>query len=87
MTIVVCFLLDTHTVSISPEDEDDEIVPLAPKGGLKTCAEPLESEDKSTDSNSQSKSREESSSDEDLTLMRQKTVQRKLMGEVRFFYY
>jgi hypothetical protein len=33
MTIVVCFLLDTRPVSISPEDEDDEIVLPAPKGG------------------------------------------------------
>jgi hypothetical protein len=80
------FLLDTRPASISPEDIDDDIPPAA-KGRPKNGAEPSESGDESVGPASEDVSKNESSSEEDLTAMKREMIQRKLMSEVKNLYY
>ena len=89
-------LLDTRPASFSSEDVSDDIIPPAPKGRPKNGApkgrptngaEPLESGDESSGPASEHISGDESSSDEDLTVMNPKVIQRKLTSEVKCVYY
>jgi len=84
-------LLDIHPASISPEDANEDIIPLVPKGRPKNGAlkgRPKngaacsESGDESSAPASKHVSKNESSSDEDLTLMNPEMIQKTLMSKV-----
>ena len=72
---------------MSSEDSNNDIAPSAPKGRPKTRAQakPSESGDESSGSAPQQTSGDESSSDEDLTAMKQDTIKKKLMSKVEHF--
>jgi len=79
-------LVDTRPASISAEDGDNDVIPPASKGRLRS-AETSESGDESSDPSSGHVSRYESSSDEDLTKMKRDTIQSKMINEVKYNFF
>jgi len=80
-------LLDTYFASIAFKDANDNIIPLALKGRLKNDVKPLKSNDKNSSPTLKHFFKNKLLSNKDLTIIKSKTIQRKLMSKVKYIYY